>query len=190
MENQHVISINIWCPRYDNLHHPQLSLDYGLDFDFYGHKLCIKYWCFYGRLILRIPTNWWHVHVHDMILVLDLLVLLLPAWTLPTYCFRSISDPLWWWRIRWESFHSTLMEIYTSHSQNFRSCLLNHLKQLKFKFMGPYKVLRTVLSHHGDHMVPFLQDIVNPSVRCWIMLNALSYHIFCNLYWIWFLKVG
>ena len=41
-------------------------------------------------------------------------------------------------------------------------CLIDHLRQLEPKFMGSFKVSSAVLSHHGDNLVPFLLDMMNP----------------------------
>ena len=64
MDNKHVISINVWGPRYGNTHYPQIILDrlQGFYSNFHGSKLCTTYWCLYGRLFLRIPVNKQHVH--------------------------------------------------------------------------------------------------------------------------------
>ena len=69
-------------------------------------------------------------------------------------------------------------------------CLIDHLKQLEPKFMGPFKVLSAAFSHHGDDSVPFFQDMMNQPVKCWFIFYAMSYSIFCNLDWMQFLKVG
>ena len=69
-------------------------------------------------------------------------------------------------------------------------CLTDHLRQLKLKFMCPFKVLSTALSHHRDNLVPFLQDMMDPLVKYLFIFNALSYGIFSNLDWMQFFKVG
>ena len=40
--------------------------------------------------------------------------------------------------------------------------LVNCLRQLESKLIGPFKVSSTVLSHHDDNSVSFLQDMMNP----------------------------
>ena len=61
--------------------------------------------------------------------------------------------------------------------------LVDCLRQLKPKFIDPFKVSSTAPFHNGDNSIPFLQDIMNPSVKCWFMLNAMCYGIFGNLDW-------
>ena len=68
--------------------------------------------------------------------------------------------------------------------------LFYHFRQLKSKFAGPFKISRTVLSHHGDDSIPSLQDIINPPVKHWFMLNALCCVIFGNLDWVQLFKIG
>ena len=45
---------------------------------------------------------------------------------------------------------------------------------------GPnlWVILSTAPSHHGFNSVSFLQNIMNPPVKCWFMLDALHYGIF------------
>ena len=62
--------------------------------------------------------------------------------------------------------------------------LFDHHRELKFKFMGAFKVSNTVLSHHADDSVSFLQDMMNPPVKCWFILDASCYSIFGNLDWV------
>ena len=56
--------------------------------------------------------------------------------------------------------------------------------------MGPFKVSSTTLAYYGDNSVSFLQDMMNPPVKCWFMLNALCYNIFGNIDWMQLLKIG
>ena len=65
VNNWHVISIKIGGPRYWNTHHSQLILDLmqGFNSNFHCNKLWIKYWRFYGRLLLRVSVDKWHDHV-------------------------------------------------------------------------------------------------------------------------------
>ena len=51
--------------------------------------------------------------------------------------------------------------------------LVDYLRQLEPKFMGPVKASIIVQSHHEDDSVPVLQDMMNPPVKCWFVLKAL-----------------
>ena len=57
------------------------------------------------------------------------------------------------------------------------NCLFDHLRPLEPKLMGSFKVSSTAPFHHGDNSVSFLQNMMNQPVKCWFMLNALSYGI-------------
>ena len=69
-------------------------------------------------------------------------------------------------------------------------CLFDWLRELKPKLMGPFKVLSTASSHHGEKSVPFLQDMMNPPNKSWFMLDALCHGIFANLDWMQFFAIG
>ena len=40
-----------------------------------------------------------------------------------------------------------------------------------------------------DDLIPFLQDMMNPPIECWFMLDALCYDTFGNLDWMQFFKI-
>ena len=69
-------------------------------------------------------------------------------------------------------------------------CLIDHLRQLKPKVMGHFKISSMMFSYYGDNLVPFLQNMMNPPVKCWFIFDALSHSIFGNLDWMPFLNVG
>ena len=56
--------------------------------------------------------------------------------------------------------------------------LVDHLRQLQAKFMSLFKVFSAAFSHHGDNLVPFLQDTMNPPVKHWFIFYTFSYSIF------------
>ena len=68
--------------------------------------------------------------------------------------------------------------------------LFDLLSQLEPKFIGSIKVLSAVPSHHGDDSVSFLQDMMNPPVDSWFILNGMCYGIFSNLDWVQLVKMG
>ena len=68
--------------------------------------------------------------------------------------------------------------------------IFDHLRQFEPKFMGPFKVSSSVLSLFEDNSVSFLQDIMNPPVGSWFILDALCYDMFGNLDWVQLLEIG
>ncbi len=52
------------------------------------------------------------------------------------------------------------------------------LRQFNAKLMGPFQITRIPLSHKRNNAVPFPQDVRNPPVESWFMVNAKDLSIF------------
>jgi hypothetical protein len=64
------------------------------------------------------------------------------------------------------------------------------LRQFNAKFMGPFQITWILLSHNLNNAVPFLQDMRNPPVESWIMVNAKDLSIFGGFNRVRLLKVS
>ncbi len=52
------------------------------------------------------------------------------------------------------------------------------LRQFNANFMGPFQIMRVPLSHKRNNAVPVPQDMRNPLVESWFMVNAKDLSIF------------
>ncbi len=52
------------------------------------------------------------------------------------------------------------------------------LRQFNAKFMGPFQITRVPLSYKRSNAVPFPQDVRNPPVESWFVVNAKDLSIF------------
>ncbi len=56
------------------------------------------------------------------------------------------------------------------------------LRQFNAKFMGPFQITGVRLSYKGNIVVPLPQDMRNPPVESWFMVNAQDLGIFGRLF--------
>jgi hypothetical protein len=54
----------------------------------------------------------------------------------------------------------------------------DNLRQFNAKFMGLFQIMRVLLSHKRNNVVPFPQDMRNPPVESWFVVNAKDLSIF------------
>jgi hypothetical protein len=64
------------------------------------------------------------------------------------------------------------------------------LRQFNAKFMGPIQITGFPLSYKGNNAVPLPQDMRNPPVESWFMVNALDLGIFSCFNRVRLLKVS
>ncbi len=55
------------------------------------------------------------------------------------------------------------------------------LRHLNSKFMGPFKESRASLFHERDDTVSLFEDVGDPPVESWFVVNANDFSIFGNL---------
>jgi hypothetical protein len=64
------------------------------------------------------------------------------------------------------------------------------LRQFNAKFMGPFQITGVPLSYKRNNVVPLPQDMRNPPVESWFMVNAKDLSIFGCFNRVRLLKVG
>jgi hypothetical protein len=64
------------------------------------------------------------------------------------------------------------------------------LRQFNAKFMGPFQITGVPLSYKRNNAVPLSQDMRNPSVESWFMVDAQNLSIFGHFNRVRLLKVS
>ncbi len=68
--------------------------------------------------------------------------------------------------------------------------LFDGLRQFNAKFMGPFQIMGIPFSYKRNNTVPLPQDMRNPPVESWFMVNAQDLSIFGCVNRVRLLKVG